>query len=244
MTKVIILAQGTQSRLGHAHGLKQLLPLPACEGMPIMGRTAIQCLAFTASDDIHIVTWPEVSTSETMPAWTLTRVVTLGDPGNSSLKGIARYLESKHRAVRGASTVVLLGDVVYSWACLKALFHASYDWGFVGTPDLSAAGGELWGVGWSHDAEGHMMVRLRDALLRHPPFEEDYQPGQLRRWISGWLRGDIVTHVEKLRRIGHYTDISDYTHDIDIAAHLTLLPWLSESAAADDSANGPSWSHP
>jgi hypothetical protein len=249
-TEVIILAQGTQSRLGHAHGLKQLLPLPACGGMSIMGRTAIQCRSFVTRDDIVMVTWPEVAmglrASSHPWSWPADRVVTLPDPGNSSLKGIARYLESRaahgDRPVDDSRTVVLMGDVVYSWACLEALFQAAGDWGFVGTPDLSASGGEIWGVGWSWDAETHMMVRLRDALLRHPPFEEDYQPGQLRRWISGWRRGDIATHTENLRRTGHYTDIADYTHDIDIPAHLTLLPWLSESASADDRQHGLDWS--
>jgi hypothetical protein len=252
-TEVIILAQGTQSRLGHAHGLKQLLPLPACDGIPIMGRTVLQCLEFTWMEHVQIVSWPEVEEmmSSTMPGWAMPSVVTLSDPGNSALKGIARYLESKHRSARGdlpglgcARTVVLLGDVVYSWACLETLFLASRDWGFVGTPDLSGSGGELWGIAWSHDAEACMIVSLRDALLRHPPFEEDYQPGQLRRWISGSRCGDITTHVEELRRTGHYVDISDYTHDIDVPDHLAMLPWLSESAATDDAKHGVTWGRP
>jgi hypothetical protein len=182
------------------------------------------------------------------------RVVTLSDPGNSSLKGIARYLEAdpgvlhappaRSRPDRVARTVVLLGDVVYSWSCLEALFRASRDWGFVGTPELSNSSGELWGVAWSRNVEGHMIASLRDALIHHPPFAEDYQPGQLRRWISGWNRGDLTEHVEKLRRNGHYIDIADYTHDIDIPAHLAMLPWLSESAAADDAKHGLVWRTP
>lgn len=248
-TEVIILAQGTQSRLGHAHGLKQLLPLPACDYMPIMGRTAVQCLSFVRSADITLLTWPEVLNG-TMPSWTIPRIVTLPDPGNSSLKGISRYLEQSgriyddpptSRSDQPSRTVVLLGDVIYSWACLEAIFRAARGWGFVGTPDLSAGGGEIWGVAWSHNFEGHMIGGLRGAMLRHPPYADNYQPGQLRRWISGSRRGDIIRHSAELRQNGHYIDIADYTHDIDTPDHLTLLPWLSESAADDDRKHGLVW---
>jgi hypothetical protein len=247
-TEVVILAQGTQSRLGRDVGFKQLLQLPACGGVQIMGRTITQCTSFVKPWDIMVVTWPEIwqEWSGSLPPRARPAMMTLADPGNSSLKGIARYLECDLRRAgmfgpRPDRTVVLLGDTVYSWECLSALFEAAADWGFVGTPDLSASSGELWGVAWHRSAEDRMLTELRDALARHPPFEGEYQPGQMRRWISGWRRGDIVNHVDKLRRHGHYTDISDYTHDIDIPAHITLLPWLSEAAAADDAQHGLVW---
>ncbi len=245
--EVIILAQGTQQRLGRQHGPKQLLGLPACGGVPIMCRTVRQ--VFSLSDwwptivtwaHVRIVglSWPIDSGRRTvMPAY-----FELLDPGNSSLKGIARYLEQRERSGRRYDrTIVLLGDVVYSWACLGAIWQMSNTYGFVGTSDISSGGGELWGVAWEREFDSRMMADLRDALLRHPPFEDAYQPGQLRRWITGWQRGDITDHVAKYRRTGSYVDIDDYTHDIDIPHDLVLLPELSVAAAADDAKHGMSW---
>jgi hypothetical protein len=244
--EVIILAQGTQQRLGSQHGLKQLLPLPACGGMPILGRTLRQVQRLLHPAAVTVVATDALFLELGQRAheyMTLVRGVELAYPGNSSLKGISRYLEafSESRESRSDHTIVLLGDVVYSWACLEALIEMAADWGFVGSPDLCASAGELWGVAWNLAQEGVMLVSLRDALLRHPPFEDEYQPGQMRRWISGWRRGAIEDHVEKLRRTGHYTDIADYTHDIDLPADVTLLPWLSEAAAADDAKYGITW---
>lgn len=242
--EVIILAQGTQSRLGNQHGFKQLLPLPACGHVALLMRTLRQLAHRDYGGRVAIVGWDRMSTMvrDFTPTNLDCRWIELPQPGNSSLKGIARYLEA--RSGWSGNTVVLLGDVIYSWACLEALFTSSWKWGFVGTPDLSSSGGELWGLAWTRANENAMLASLRDALLRHPPFEDEYQPGQLRRWISGWSRGDIATHVRKLRANGHYTDISDYTHDIDIPAHLALIPWLSEAAAADDLAHGIDWNKP
>lgn len=267
-TEVIILAQGTQKRLGTQHGYKQLLPLPACGGTPILVRTLRQLrefgvpnkqttvvawnsLAGSNAPDGGSIPWAVIKPEQGMHPWTLQ----LQDPGNSSLKGIARYLELAGGQERGRGrsevTIVLLGDVVYSWRCLEAIVtgpagrHGGPDPGFwfVGTRDLSASGGELWGIGWKRSFEESMIATLGDALLRHPPFEDEYQPGQLRRWITGWRRGDLVDHVQQIRRTNNYIDVDDYTRDIDTPAHLALIPQLSEVAAADDALHGVIWNH-
>lgn len=245
-TEVIILAQGAQPRLGNHHGPRQLLFLPAC-GVPILYRTIRQC--YHLLDHLSwptVVTWPEVAAvSRSWNVQCCNGVVaaahhTLPDPGNSALKGIARYLELREQQGRRYQrTIVLLGDVVYSWACLEALWEK--DRGFVGTSNLSLSKGELWGVAWSRRYEDWMMTQLRDALLRHPPFDDEHEPHQLRRWISGCQRGDMADHVVKLRWTGNYTDIEDYTHDIDIPHDLVLLPELSTAAAADDAKHGVFW---
>jgi hypothetical protein len=247
-TEVIILAQGSQRRLGMAHGYKQLLPLPVCGGMPILMRTLHQLSGYCDRD----LNTTLVATDELMGAipggWGAS-VLSMIDhheelraPGNSSLKGIARYLELRGAGHAATRTVVLLGDVVYSWHCLNEIFSMSRTYGFVGTSDLSAGGGELWGVAWAREYENAMLRDLADALLRHPPFEDEYQPGQMRRWITGFKRGPIEDHVRSLRRTGHYADVDDYTRDIDLPEHLALLPKLSESAAADDHDNNAPWS--
>jgi len=256
----IILAQGTQQRMGDAHGYKQLLPLPACGNVPIMMRTLRQVAHMyrapassstkTPSCVVTIVAWNSLIAA-VPPSWQgLVNCFThtqLHAPGNSSLKGIARVLEDQGWS--GAlpladSTVVLLGDVVYSWACLMSLANLAGKFGFVGTSDLSSSGGELWGVAWHRDREGQMLSDLRDGLLRHPPFDDTYQPGQLRRWLSGWRRGDVADHVAKLIRVGHYFAIDDYTMDVDLPAHIPLLGKASIAAAADDYDHGITWSTP
>lgn len=258
----IILAQGTQQRLGHAVGRKQLLPLPACGGLPIMARTVKQLLAYGRVHPVRVtvVTWPDVIHD---PAWLRAiqstpcahsealqandvqlRYVTLSNPGNSSLKGIARYLEEQPKDSQAEYTAVLLGDVVYSWRCLRRVVEAAghADGGFVGTSTLSSSGGEIWGIGWSRMSADRMMVDLRDALLRHPPVDDEYQPGQLRRWLVGWRRGDIKDHVTRARTSGRYFAVDDYTMDVDLPYHVPKLGDAAIAAARDDAEYG--WKHP
>lgn len=248
-TEVIILAQGTQERMGgRGVGWKQLLPLPLCNGVPILVRTLVQLKGFLKSSTITVVTWDALfrdadMTRGTREPWrdvvrgkidpTL-RHVELANPGNSSLKGIARYLEERPYDRGAESTIVLLGDVVYSWACLAALRVISDMSGFVGTSDLSSSAGEIWGVAWHRSREDVMLADLRDALLRHPPFDDTYQPGQLRRWLVGWRRGDVTDHVTRLRRTQGYLCVDDYTMDVDLPHHIPLLEAASRAAAFDD----------
>ncbi len=292
-THVIILAQGSQKRLGDLPVAKQMLPLPACGGTPILYRTLRQLwhvmggvhIHADRSDRVTVVTWPLLVdklrlTTVDIPMtltgvggkpveprsieWRFTPSTdTLDDPGNSSLKGISRFLEveAARRARRWAltpqvvppdhpewdRTVVLLGDVVYSWACLRAIFAPFRedprgfmtefgatigDFRFVGTSDISPSGGELWGIAWPGRADIIMKMGLKRALDAHPPFAE-YQPGQLRRWMWAMSRTFQTSTL--------YSAVDDYTRDIDTPEHVLMLPELSKAAAADDEANGVTW---
>lgn len=259
LTEVIILAQGTQKRLGMTHGFKQLLPLPACGNTPIMARTVRQVLRMAPpgrEDAAHlynagvlppvaitILSWPDMLAPypETSTLRLATRCVSLAHPGNSSLKGVARYLETRSHDHPADTTIVLLGDVVYSWACLNALSRLGGSCGFAGTSNLSGSAGELWGVAWARAHEAQMLQDLRDALLRHPPFEDEYQCGQLRRWIVGWRRGDTADHVARLRRAGQYVDVDDYTMDVDLPTDIPKLVPAARAAVLDDAANHLTW---
>jgi len=242
--EVIILAQGAQRRLGNHAGPRQLLPLPACGGAPILSRTLRQLSEIGSQATMTVVGGPSLTEALFQVAkWPIyTTSVELPAPGNSALKGIARYLELRDaQGRRYQRTIVLLGDVVYSWDCLLEIWDMSQKYGFVGSSNLSLSKGDLWGAGWSRQHEDHMLTTLRDALLRHPPFDDDPEPGQLRRWISGMQRGDLADHIVKLRWANHYADVDDYTHDIDIPHDLVLLPDLSALAAADDAKHGVIW---
>jgi hypothetical protein len=254
-THIIILAQGRQTRLPALPVAKQLLPLPACNGTPILYRTMRQIWHLlpgvkTLDDRVIAVSWLPVMERLQREAVVIggderyyPNVDTLSDPGNSSLKGIARYLEKLTREADvcqkrfGATltferTVVLLGDVVYSWACLQAILFKKTPLTFCGTSDISPSGGELWGIAWSNGQQAVMTAALEVALAKHPPFAE-YQPGQLRRWM--W-----AIHPE-FQTTARYAAIDDYTRDIDLPEHVEQLPRLSELAAADDAANGVTW---
>ncbi|HWN72048.1 MAG TPA: hypothetical protein VNM90_30620, partial [Haliangium sp.] len=194
------------------------------------------------------VTWKDVWAQLVMrhpDAQNIAKHVELADPGNSSLKGIARYLAQRDSTEpQEDRTIVLLGDVCYSWAALNALLLASREHGFVGTSNLSESGGELWGVAWARKFEDQMTRDLSDALLRHPPFEDEYQPGQMRRWILGWRKGSLAERVDRLRRSGLYFDVDDYTMDVDLAIHIPKLAEASVLAREDDSMNGMTWDSP
>lgn len=245
--RVIILAQGEQRRLPDLKVPKQLLKLPACGDVTILRRTLVQVariLHYNLRRD------PEAGPSVTVVCGDVIanemhadinepirpRLVTLGDPGNSSLKGIHRYLtDTTTRAVNPVAdhNVVLLGDVVYSWACLSVLLEPfdapAAGITFCGTSDLSTSDGELWGVSWNDIADDQMMTSLDRAVRKHPPFTS-YQPGQMRRWL--W---------EAHPQFDEYERIDDYTRDIDLPKHVAQLFQLSERAAADDRENGVVW---
>lgn len=230
-TEVVILAQDAGTQFGYGLTPRHLSRLPACDGYSIIARTIAQVRRLTTWWPT-VITWDFIQSEIAHDSGLA--CVQLEDPGNSALKGVARYLELRaQQGRRYERTIVLLGDVVYSWACLKSIWEMSGAFGFVGTKDLSLEKGDLWGVAWCRLHEERMLAQLRDALLRHP-LGDEHCPSQLRRWITGWQRGRLEDHVARMRRVDAYIDIDDYTHDIDVPMDLVMLPDLSQAAAADD----------
>ncbi len=272
-THVIILAQGEQKRLPNLVAPKQMLPLPACGDVPILYRTLAQVarlcpeltpLTWDKGWQVSVVCWLPLS-EEIMRASLPPQIVrdramsietaTLPQPGNSSLKGLARYLTQ--RAAAGydepGRTIVLLGDVVYSWACLRELFAEAKS-RFVGTSDISESGGELWGFAWTRGTAARSIHEcIVRALNRHPSFQA-YQPGQLRRvlWetmapsVAGLTATDWKGVVADMAENGAtalpwYRAIDDYTRDIDLPKHVEEIGALSIAARDDDAQNGLAW---
>lgn len=282
-THVIILAQGQQKRLPTLTVAKQMIPLPACGNSPIMHRTIRQLHSLlgmvprSRPDDpiremVTVVCWLPLSEELSRVGVPIgydghraTRyhpdTYTLVEPGNSSLKGVERYLwkTQEERARAGYErTVVLFGDTVYSWACLRAILEGTHwNMGFVGTSDLSTSGGELWGISWHAGNTKPMLDALALANAKHPPFI-DYQPGQMRRWlweIDRQIDGPHAASPDQavgkhfapaalapleIKRTW-YRAIDDYTRDIDIPEHLTQIPDLAVRAREDDEQNGMHW---
>ncbi len=269
-TNVVILAQGRQERMGDSIAIpKQLVPLPACGNVPLLHRTFTQLVNMPWWDrdqsKITVVGWhevfaafekgplhPAVGKAPRAGAQYLPACESLADPGNSSLKGIYRYLDARlliPGAWRPERTVVLLGDVIYSWKCLDTIF--AKEWAprthengmprcrFVGSSDISPSGGEIWGIAWETNSDRTtglgrrgVMDALESALGKHPPFQT-YQPGQLRRWMWQIHPSFQATTM--------YERIDDYTMDIDLPDHLALVGETSVLAARDDLAHGVEW---
>lgn len=276
-TRVFILAQGQQRRLPTLEIPKQMLKLPACNNTRIIDRTLCQLAMLLPGVQVARSVDEYVDTSFAhvtvicggmladhvgdplgkRRVWEATQRVLhiddleLHDPGNSSLKGIHRtfvWQDFWNRPRREQDqTIVLLGDVVYSWECLEKIIAAPLyrqgDVRFVGTKDLDPGHGELWGLTWCWSRTTMMRAALDDAMARHPPYA-DYQPGQMRRWL--WavdrcegLFGDGFPARERTR--SWFQACDDYTRDIDLPKHVELLGELGELAAADDREHGLHW---
>lgn len=245
-TLVLILAQGQQTRLPKLGDLpKQLLRLPACGNETILHRTLRQIpLASKDPGEMVVAVVAGDKIRSTLGEHHRYNAVTLVNPGNSSLRGCGEIF-LRMRPTEGVSAdrfVVLLGDVVYSWACLDAILNAPRESGvrFVGTSDLSQSGGEIWGLAWNRHASATALAALERALSKHPK-QPEYQCGQLRQWL--WNMPAQSTDRAAIFD-DCYRTIDDYTDDVDVWTDVEGLPALSELAARDDEAHGMTWPEP
>lgn len=260
-THVIILAQGEQRRLPDLKVPKQLLTLKhEGKAFPILYRTIRQLwqLVDTLGYGYTVVCKGDLATYLTHDDTGITgaHVLTLNDPGNSSLKGIARCLTVNAYAPERLlvlshrlpdvpdRVVVLLGDVVYSWDVLQWMVRSGGDHGFAISTDLSAGGGEVWGLWWDVDhGSAPMRAALVRALEKHPPFAE-YQPGQMRNWlyeVMPEIKGNEPNGGACTRGMCVVQAFDDYTMDVDTPKDIPLLDKVAPLAHADDLAHGVTW---
>lgn len=251
---VVILAQGNQSRLPELAYPKQLVALPDCGNVPILERTFRQLDMLIPNVHVNLVCSSALieRALSFRPSLSVS-YVTLPEPGNSSLKGLHRYflrepVAGYYGAVPAATTptVVLLGDVIYSWRCLLEIFRMGpCPARFVGTANLSPGGGELWGCAWRPNAHSAMLMALGRAVQKHPPASVDdtYQPGQLRRLLwdvdenHAWMFGAGDNR-------SWFVPCDDYTMDIDEPKHLDAIKkgaGVSYAAAIDDREHNLVW---
>lgn len=271
-TQFIILAQGSQSRMGDFIYPKQLLPLAAhtaagVANVTIIERTIAMIVKRIVGDatsfetarricDPHALVvvgdarFERIDAAIPVPGATdyftvAPATFTLDDPGNSSLKGLHRVLQyardPARRTRQPQRTVVLFGDVLYSWACLGALLNEDLaNPIFVGTSDLGAGGGELWGLAWKAEDDKLMDAAMDLALKSHSVFDDTYQPGQMRHLLWG-LDRVLTARVDVMG--GHesrpwWFTCDDYTMDVDLPEHLLQLAAASFNAIEDDKLNG------
>jgi hypothetical protein len=267
--RVVILAQGNQSRFTGLTYPKQLLRLQTAErdhnSFPVLHRTLFQLYGMpwtechvtvvcdgALRDDIKKLVPAGVYAANVM-GQPLTRrmavdVHTLPDPGNSSLKGLQRFLRDDAALLHADAVVVLLGDVCYSWAALRALWQCPTSLAFACTPNISPGAGELFGIVVT--SPGQLMAAVDVAMERHSPKQVDktYQPGLLRLVLFAidkvhqW-KGDSPTALgdHALADRPWFIPIGDYTRDFDKPADLEFLAPTARAAREDDARSGFTW---
>lgn len=230
MIRVVILCQGKQTRMEGLSHPKQLLGLHCPKNgrtITILERTCRQ-VRHHMGPDVHItVVADQVKFASAIDY--CDRVVDLVNPGNSSLKGLHRYLASGYAAGhRDDATLVLLGDVVYSNGDMGLITTSELSaLSFLTTHDLSPSDGELFAVWWPARDHRVVMDTLDDAMQKHPPFHDTYQPGQMRRLL--W-----AARERSDRRNMYQFNSYAYTRDFDTTEQLIHLASIADSAWVDD----------
>lgn len=236
---VVILCQGQQTRLPDLANKKQLLPVyHRADGSPvtILGRTIAQVRATLRAPRITVVG----DSAFVATCRNVAELATLGDPGNSSLKGLQRYLHAEHghplQGVKYPNTVVLLGDVVYTYDVLDFLCDQKSTAGlsFAMSSDLSTSGGELWGVAWKGGWYREVSELLLIAMSKYPPPQVDgtYQPGQLRRLY--WEAERLFLSSCRV----YSTTRSQYIMDVDKPDDLASLASIAKLVDESDREHG------
>lgn len=280
--RVIVLAQGSQQRFTDLAIPKQLLPL---DGAPLDELRLVNTVIYRTINQVYVMPWDECHVTvicadplkgmvDAMAAgappefrgyWWLYATErgkrlqidthTLPDPGNSSLKGLYRFLRDDTASLAADATVVLLGDVVYSWNALRALWQAPCSLAFACSSDLSPASGELFGI--ASNSQAQLFAAVGVAMENHPPKQVDktYQPGQLRLvlWAIDRAHQWKGEHANLLHVGGDwrpadergarpwFIPIDDYTRDFDKPADLEFLAPTARAAREDDARSGFTW---
>jgi hypothetical protein len=269
--RVIILAQGTQQRFTGLKIPKQLLELDGLGTKTILDRTLFQ-LCFMPGEVHCTVVCDGALRAHVEPlcrdgrmsaeapghlkltnlASTATLIAmdvhTLPDPGNSSLKGLQRFLRDDTASLSADAIVVLLGDVVYSWSALRALWQCPTPLAFACTPNISPGAGELFGI--VATSPGQLMAAVDVAMERHSPKQVDktYQPGMLRLVLFAidkmhqWM-GDSPTALgdHALADRPWFISIDDFSRDFDKPSDLEQMPATARAAREDDARSGFTW---
>ncbi len=265
----MVMAHGEQKRLPMLRICKQLLDLPLSGNIPILARTLLTLPdVIDPNDDAPSVTvvgpmqiadtlgFARRHDREVHGAFVHggdpgMQVLRLKEPGNSLLRGLgairpwlAGDVELCGDIVVDPSAgdyrvVVLLGDVVFSRACLRALFSSRRPMEWAVTPDLSPSTGEVFGFSYSRDATPEVLACL-DEVNEKPPAFEAYQPGTCRKLLWRWqahrdaaIGGiGVVTCTPSVAEC--CTLITDFTKDIDTPEDLRRLSELDYAAWKDD----------
>lgn len=211
MAVAIIMCQGLQERIGHLlNGPKQLIAVSDQE--TIFERT-VRLLRSSGVDEIVAVIhpvpqWPPVLTKVNVPSYIQEA------PGESVVGAIINVAH-----LWRPRTLVLLGDVIYSPAAIRAIVGSSGP-AFFGRRSGNQVTGkpfaELFGIAFSEEDRGRLLHETA---------------------VPGW-RGHHDTKLWSLLERVHpgwpLIEISDYTDDMDTEDdYVKRLPIIREAASKD-----------
>lgn len=213
------MAQGEQRRLANLGYPKQLVEV---NGEPNLDRTLR--LVRSSSPDVVVLIVGRSALGAGRPG-----LVTLADPGHCILDGIAQTADLWGEG----RVVILLGDVVFSRAALRAIFDDDRPFFFAGTKVISESMGELFGVSFAPDRHERMRHLLETVPCRFGAngrpmrYAAGQQGGHLRRLLWHSQNGDRRPQQRR------YLEIDDWTDDIDEPADLDRLPDFTRWAKAE-----------
>lgn len=221
--RIIILAQGHQSRMPDLKISKQLIPLVGTE--TIIGRT-LRLLAMITQATVTVV----APATDPWRAFCLRHGVALRThawPGDSVLDGIQQSAD----LLRIERHVYLLGDVAFSRAMLERAVAPGGPTRFFGRSDKSAITGkrhgELFGLQIDPLNSEPLSAAVSDPAWRKG-IRRPGSPGQL--WD---LQKRLGSPIEE-------AGADDWSDDIDTPDDfLRVLPRLRDLAAAEDRAQLP-----
>lgn len=253
---ILILCQGQQRRLPDLKHPKHLLEVG---GEPIVMRTLrmLGGLGVTRAavyhhpggedlaDAVHMRNRPFEATHPPPYSYSMS----LRDPGSCIVDGIlgaVHLQEGRH--------VVLLGDVVWSWAALEKVLADKRPIVFAGTPVLSASEGEVFALAFDDPQEvGNLCTtcpcRVDGSRVRS---FMNQQGGHLRRllwWTQEVKRLRVTARARQTWHPDVYLPIEDWTNDVDTPADVARLPELARLAELEErersmpllSADPPGW---
>lgn len=216
MTRVIILAGGDNTRWGNFRGVpKHLIPF---DGVPLLHRTARQ---FKAAGADVVILGPKTHD----PRYEVHGCVTVASPRQPGLYEVGMYLDARPWWLTTDRTILAYGDTYYTDDAVATIMgFTPREWHLFARFGPSQVTGKWWGEAWAHQFYPdshieeitliHHVVRLADQkLIPRALIYEMYQTRQ----------GGLFPWSETQRDLGAYTEINDFTEDLDTPDD--LLRW-------------------
>jgi hypothetical protein len=197
--RILVMAQGQSTRMRSILGKGVPKHTIDIGGWSVLERTL--WMLSGGGDNFDVTVIGPHKLREYLPQWHGAKQIELLQPGLCILQGIEQVREMWSKDDR---TVILLGDVIYSIACLERLITATMPVTFAGTRYVNGACGELFGMSFGQDGVGIVTETLARRLCTD--HGGTGQPGHLRLIMPELVRYDMSCE---------YAIIDDYTDDLD-----------------------------
>lgn len=240
---ILLMAQGQQRRLPDLKHPKHLL---AVGGEPILVRTLRMLRDSTPGpwtrmdkDSVTIVGNASDFSRATVAAGLegLVDIIPNNEPGACIVDGMIASRASWGYDL--GRTLILLGDVVWSWAALEQVLADKRPIVFAGTPVLTAAEGEVFALAFDDPEELHRLCITCPCRVdgsRARSFMKA-QGGHMRRllwWTQECKKLRLPARSKQTWHPDVYLPIEDWTDDVDTPADVARLPELARLAELDE----------